>query len=156
MDNLGSFASSSLSFSYLSREFGSTLPIDPVYYPVNHTTTTTTTTSSSQGIASDIVRDTWLVNGQYQPTLHLQPGEWRIMDILAASGDRILEIEIKPYIENPNFWNEDYSCELKLLALDGLYLDTTRSGMYVCITVVLTSLLLTLSSLPTQVHTCVT
>ena len=150
MDNLGSFASSSLSFSYLSREFGSTLPIDPVYYPVNHTTT------SSQGIASDIVRDTWLVNGQYQPTLHLQPGEWRIMDILAASGDRILEIEIKPYIENPNFWNEDYSCELKLLALDGLYLDTTRSGMYVCITVALTSLLLTLSSLPTQVHTCVT
>eukprot|EP01035_Chromulina_nebulosa_P029923 gene29923-39723_t len=129
MDEAGSFSSSSLSLSYLSQEFGSSIPINPVYYPINHTTSSTTIGASS--VSSSIVTDAWLVNGQYQPTLYLQPGEWRIMDILAASGDRILEIEIKPYIGNPNIWNNDYSCDVKLLALDGMYLDSTRSGPFV-------------------------
>lgn len=79
IDEAGSdgFANSSLSFTYLSKAYGSTLPVDASY----------------RGNTS--LRDVWLVNGQYQPTLALQPGEWRVLDIVVASADRIVELEVR-------------------------------------------------------------
>jgi hypothetical protein len=78
VDEAGSegFSNSSLSLSYLSRAYGSNMPLDAVYY--NSTLT-----------------DVWLTNGQYQPTLTLQPGEWRVLDIVVASADRMVELELR-------------------------------------------------------------
>jgi len=109
------YATSALSYIYLSAEFGSTLPVSATYYPVHNSTLT----------------DAWLTNGQYQPTLTLQPGEWHILDMLVASGDRIVEVEVKPYMANANIWNDDFSCDVRLLSLDGTYLTVTRTGLFV-------------------------
>ena len=116
----GEYGTSSLSLTFLSEDCGSSIPIQPRYYSIPNV-------NGSQKILNDI----WMVNGHYQPTLVMQPGEWRIWDILAASGDRILEIEIKPYLSNPNLWNDDFSCDLKLVAFDGVYLGSPRTGIYV-------------------------
>jgi len=64
------------SYIRLSNYLGSQIPINPVYI-------------------DNSVRDAWFVNGQYQPTQNLYPGEWHIFDMICASGDRILEIEIR-------------------------------------------------------------
>ena len=68
----------------------------------------------------DSVRDVWLVNGQYQPTLTVSPGEWVVLDIVCASGDRILEIELRTGIGSNSGTS---ACDRILLALDGVYLQ---------------------------------
>jgi FtsP/CotA-like multicopper oxidase with cupredoxin domain len=73
------FTNSSLSYTYLSKAYGSRMPINASY----------------NGTA---LSDVWLANGQYQPTLTLQPGEWRILDIVVASGDRIIELEVRTQV----------------------------------------------------------
>jgi FtsP/CotA-like multicopper oxidase with cupredoxin domain len=98
-----------LSYSTLSTNTGSTLPIDPVYL-------------------NSSIKDAWFVNGQYQPTNSMSPGEWQIFDMVAASGDRILELEIRTDIGRDRGAS---ACNIRLLALDGVYLSAARSGTYV-------------------------
>lgn len=69
------------------------------------------------------IRDVWLANGQYQPEIALQPGEWTVFNILAASGDRHLELEVRDAI-GPEAGNR--ACELWLYAMDGVYLESPR------------------------------
>lgn len=75
-DGSEGFSNSSLSYTYLTQAYGSALPVQASF---NGTTIT----------------DAWLTNGQYQPTLTLQPSEWRVLDIVVASGDRMLELEVR-------------------------------------------------------------
>ena len=56
------------SYSRLSNESGSTMPINPTF-------------------SNNKIHNAWFTNGQYQPTKSMQPGEWVIFDIVAASGD---------------------------------------------------------------------
>jgi hypothetical protein len=49
--------------------------------------------------------------------------------MVAASGDRILELEIRTEIGRES--GTGAACEMQLLAVDGVYLETTRSGSYV-------------------------
>ena len=95
-------------FSYqrLSDKLKSSLPVDATF-------------------ADSTVRDLWLTNGQYQPTHTMRPGEWQVFDMLAASGDRILEIEIRTAVGTSN---GNYACDVNVLAIDGVYLDKTRTG----------------------------
>ena len=96
---------SSLSLSYLTRAFGSNIPLDITLVPIDNNGTTIT--------------DAWFTNGMFQPTYSIKPGEWRIFDILVASGDRIIELELRTEL---GFGAGDLACEVRLLALDGLYL----------------------------------
>jgi FtsP/CotA-like multicopper oxidase with cupredoxin domain len=60
-----------------------------------------------------------LVNGQYQPTVTMQPGEWQRWRIVWGNwgGDRL----------NAHF-NDSTNCEMQLLAKDGIYIqDYPRS-----------------------------
>lgn len=75
-DGSEGFSNSSLSFTYLTQAYGSTLPVHASFNGTN-------------------ITDAWLTNGQYQPTLTLQPSEWRVLDIVVASGDRMLELEVR-------------------------------------------------------------
>lgn len=95
----------SWSYTHLNEDIGSTLPLDPIY----HST----------------IRDAWFTNGQFQPTHEMAPGEWQIFDIVVASGDRIIELEIRTEIGIDNGNN---ACEVVLLGLDGVYLNTSRSS----------------------------
>lgn len=94
------------SYSRLSNEAGSTMPINPTYLNNN-------------------IHNAWFTNGQYQPTKSMQPGEWVIFDIVAASGDRILEIEIR---DDVGLSNGEQVCDMRLLSLDGIYLNQARTG----------------------------
>ena len=73
------------------------------------------------------IRDAWFVNGQYMPTFYMQPSEWVIFDMVCASGDRILAIEIRTLGAGKG----SFACDTRLLAMDGVYLNKTRSGIYV-------------------------
>jgi FtsP/CotA-like multicopper oxidase with cupredoxin domain len=90
------FSNSSLSFSYLSKAYGSALPVNASY----------------KSEASP--RDVWLVNGQYQPTLTLQPGEWRVLDIVVASADRIVELEVRTAV---GYGKGRLACDVSSLSL---------------------------------------
>ena len=70
-----------------------------------------------------LLRDVWLVNGQYQPRIEVQPGDWKIFNILAASGDRHLELEIRDEA-GANAGNR--RCQMWLYAIDGVYLNEPR------------------------------
>ncbi len=74
------------------------------------------------------IKDAWFTNSQYQPTHKLQQNKWEIFDILVASADRMIEIELKKTVGNENY--KDRVCDMRLLALDGIYLSRTRSGEY--------------------------
>ena len=91
IDEAGSegFSNSSLTYSYLSQAYGSQIPLN-IHY---NTTTSTNTTPTAV-----VHRDIWLTNGQYQPTYTMQPAEWRVLDIVAASADRILELEVRTMV----------------------------------------------------------
>jgi FtsP/CotA-like multicopper oxidase with cupredoxin domain len=70
-----------------------------------------------------LLRDVWLVNGQHQPEIALQPGDWKVFNILAASGDRLLELEIR---DDAGAEAGNRACEMWLFAMDGVYLDSPR------------------------------
>lgn len=80
------FSNSSLSYIYLSRAYGSKMPLNASY---------NATLYNNTAQAGRHLSDVWLTNGQYQPTLTLQPGEWRVLDVVVASGDRMLELEVR-------------------------------------------------------------
>lgn len=94
------------SFTTLSKKMGSKLDISPVY-------------------RKDSIRDAWFVNGLYQPTQYLYPNEWIIFDMVAASGDRIMGLEIRTGV---GYKTGSLACNVKLLAVDGVYLQTARTG----------------------------
>lgn len=74
------------------------------------------------------IKDAWFTNSQYQPTHRLHQNKWEIFDILVASADRMIEVELKKTVGNANY--KDRVCDMRLLALDGIYLSETRSGEY--------------------------
>lgn len=85
------------------------------------------------------VTDAWAVNGQYQPQHAMAPGEWQIFDVVNAAGDRILELEINTALQTADVGDPasvstattSGECSSYLLAVDGVYLDTARSGPHV-------------------------
>ena len=95
------------SVTQLSTAAGSALYINPTY----NTSTNVT------------IRDAWFTNGQYQPAVEAASGESQVFDIVAASGDRILELEIRSSILSNAPTNQ---CSMVLLALDGVYLTSSR------------------------------
>lgn len=114
------YFTSSLSLNYLSNAFGSSLPLDIVYKP------------RPNGIN---VTDAWLTNGLYQPTITLQPGQWYFYDILVASTDRIVELELNDFVgshyQNSSLANSATNCTIRLLGKNGLYYPRSRTGKYV-------------------------
>ena len=84
------------------------------------------------------VWDAWFVNGQYQPTLTMKVNEYLIFDMICASGDRQLELQIRTGIgisggtQLGGDSGTSASCSWYLLALDGIYLSSSRkSSSYV-------------------------
>ena len=53
--------------------------------------------------------DVYLTNGQYQPHVNMQTGQWTRVDIVNAVGDTFLELEAS-------------SCEVMVMAIDGVFL----------------------------------
>lgn len=56
------------------------------------------------------------------------PQEWVIFDMLAASGDRLLGVEVRTQV---GYNKGALACDIRLLALDGVYLETARTGLAV-------------------------
>jgi len=100
---------------------GSRMNLNPTFHSVQHYESTSTQTSTTR---TSIVKNAWLVNGQYQPKINLVANEWLILDLVAASGDRILELEIASGSIGHGFATE--LCAMRLLAIDGIYLSAPR------------------------------
>lgn len=98
---------SSLSLTYLSHITSSSLPLAINYHPIDNS----------------ILHDVWFVNGLYQPLLRVQPSEWRLVDVLVASGDRFVELELRTDL---GYAAGDSACELRLLARNGAYFPSSR------------------------------
>ncbi len=116
-------------------------------------TTTAYDSNSNSHVPAGGIQDVWLTNGLYQPILGavgspVRPKEWVILDLLVASGDRHLELELRDEIgvnagraskitahtaynssdEGVNGTHIHNTCEIWLLALDGVYLDEARAS----------------------------
>jgi FtsP/CotA-like multicopper oxidase with cupredoxin domain len=89
------FANSSLSFPYLSAIYGSTLP--------------TQVQLNASAVPATTRPDVWLTNGQYQPYYALQPNEWRLIDVVVASGDRMVELEVRTAV---GYGAGEHACEV--------------------------------------------
>ncbi len=74
------------------------------------------------------IKDAWFTNNQYQPIYTLRQNKWEIFDIVVASADRMIELELKRSVGNDKY--DDRVCDMRLLALDGVYLSKTRTGEY--------------------------
>ena len=96
------FSNSSLSFTYLSRAYGSQIPVLPMY---------NASLFNNTALNGTILSDVWLTNGQYQPTLTMQPGQWHVLDIVVASGDRILELELRTRV---GFGKGSAACDVSI------------------------------------------
>jgi hypothetical protein len=48
------------------------------------------------------IMDVYMTNGQYQPSLTIQPGEWHRLDVINAVGDAYLDLEIRTEIDGGN------------------------------------------------------
>lgn len=73
--------------------------------------------------SSPRLSDAWLVNGQYQPTLSVQPRSWLVLDLLALSSSRLLEIEVRTAL---GYGQGQQACDMLLLSLGGSYLSAPR------------------------------
>lgn len=104
------FETSSLSLKYLSRAFGSRIDLNVSYSNTSNFHTT----------------DVWLVNNLFQPTYVTTPGAWVIFDIVVASGDRIVELEMRSAL--PGTVGSQRSCSMRLLGRNGYYFDKARKG----------------------------
>lgn len=110
MDNY--IQNGSVSFTFLSQAFGSSLPIQPEY-KYNHTSPWP-------------LKDAWVINGQYQPYYELTLFEWKQLDLLIASADRIIDLRL---VHNDSSPVLSIECDYKLLAYDGLNYKDDRLGM---------------------------
>lgn len=68
------------------------------------------------------VQDMYFVNGQYQPSLTMAPGEGRILQLLHTAGDSVLQVRA-PTQGGPT---GTPLCTLKLLAQDGVFRRTAK------------------------------
>jgi FtsP/CotA-like multicopper oxidase with cupredoxin domain len=106
------------SFNTLSDEIDNKLDINPEYY-----------IEETNGL---YITDAWFVNGQFQPYLRLHKNEWIIFDLICASGDRLLELEVRTAVGS--YLGAEVNtmgyCETHLLAVDGVYLTNSRSGTF--------------------------
>ncbi len=119
------FFSSSLSLKYLSSAYGSNLPLNIAY-------TNRFTFQNSANHPKNFtvpIFDAWFTNGQYQPVMTLAPGKWKIFDIVIASGDRMIELELKDSVGNAGVGN--YVCTMSLIAKNGVQYQTPRTGTYI-------------------------
>lgn len=134
--------SSSWSLQRLHEAAGSSLDLGPVYYPMS----SAASRQYAGNAVSSVIKDVWLTSGKYQPTLSLFPSGWTIFDILCASGDRHVELELRDAVgynaglrarkqsNNTDAYVTNQagilhnSCEVVLLALDGVYLEQPRFG----------------------------
>ena len=112
------FLADSLSLSFLSRAMGSRLPLGLRF--------------SGRFFFDDArprpavpLFDAWLANGQFQPALALQPGQWQVLDILVASADRLVELELSDSFAGQA--GVGRSCRLSLLGKDGLAYSRPRT-----------------------------
>lgn len=103
------FATSSLSYTYLSRAYGSTLSINASF--------------ANGGATNTTIYDAWLANGRYQPIYSLSPYEWVVFDILVASADRIVELEIRTDV---GYGAGQAACEMHVMGINGQVLPMTR------------------------------
>lgn len=70
------------------------------------------------------------VNGQFQPTMSMTSGTWYLMDFVAAMGDHVPEVEIRTGLGAAG----TSACEMYLVALDGVYLNTApRAASFVAL-----------------------
>jgi hypothetical protein len=105
------------------------------FIPASHYTEMNMNTVSPSGAFNKsattpmVVRNAWLVNGQYQPTFALTATEWVLFDVLVVSGSRIVELELRDAAQ-VNTQLDASVCDLRILALDGIYLTKTRTGPY--------------------------
>ncbi|KAK3233393.1 hypothetical protein CYMTET_56307 [Cymbomonas tetramitiformis] len=67
--------------------------------------------------SSPEISDAYDTNGQYQPYLNMQPGEWHRFDVVNAVADVFLELEIRDAVNAGST-----ACEMKLLSIDGVFL----------------------------------
>ena len=92
------------------------------------------------------IKDVWLTNGQYQPSLSTNPEQWLLVDLLAASSDRHLEVELRDAVGyNSGLRSRSHtnssdayvvgqagvlhnSCDVRLVAMDGVSLMEPRAG----------------------------
>ena len=111
-DALGYSASINNSYAELARKAGLALPMDFRFTAANN--------------GSQIV-DAWFCNGQYQPVMALPLAEWRVLDIIVAAADRMVELELKDAVGNSA---GAASCDVRLLAIDGAYLARARRAPY--------------------------
>ncbi len=65
-------------------------------------------------------QDIYLTNGQFQPNYSMSAGQNVIFDVLNASGDQILELQVMSNIGSGS------TCDMTLLAMDGVYLTAPR------------------------------
>jgi FtsP/CotA-like multicopper oxidase with cupredoxin domain len=114
-----SIFASSLSHSTLARETKSAMSLNISYEEA-------------------IIKDAWFTNGLYQPSLTVNANEYFILDLIVASGDRFVEIEVRNYSFDGRvrpICNDDSDrahcdervCNMSLIALDGVYLSDARS-----------------------------
>jgi len=75
---------------------------------------------------SSSVTDIYFTNGQYQPQYTMQPGQSVIFDIVHATGDHNIDVEIRTAINGGSS-----ACTMVVLALDGVYLRTARTVTFV-------------------------
>jgi FtsP/CotA-like multicopper oxidase with cupredoxin domain len=88
----------SYSFMEMSSEIGNLLPPAPVYVggvPINQ----------------------YVVNGQYQPSIHMQPGEYHILRVVHTGGSYVLQL------------NAPMGCTFGVVAIDGVFLRSVQTRM---------------------------
>jgi hypothetical protein len=99
--------------------------------------------------ADEDVKDVYLTNGQFQPSLTIQPGEWHRFELINAVGDTYLEVEVRTEIDGG-----DSVCPACRLHKTALLCFFSRAN-YITITAV-SVVMLVLSRLSCHVHSCAT
>eukprot|EP00164_Ancoracysta_twista_P002674 GFYU01003557.1.p1 GENE.GFYU01003557.1~~GFYU01003557.1.p1 ORF type:complete len:774 (-),score=245.48 GFYU01003557.1:166-2487(-) len=76
----------------------------------------------SATVGSEGISDVYLVNGQWQPKLSINQGEWNRFDLCNAVGDTYIEVEIRDTVKYDKTAQASSVCSMTLLALDGVFL----------------------------------
>jgi hypothetical protein len=78
----------------------------------------------------DTVQDIYMINGQFQPKLRISTNEEVVLDLINASGDTTLEIDVREAVQGTSISSK---CTLTHIAADGVYFTTKRSATYICL-----------------------
>lgn len=75
-------------------------------------------------LTDSAVDDVYLINGQYQPTLSMLPGEIKIFDLInAGSGGYLLELQIMDAVGAAG----SRVCMMQQVSADGVYFESPRT-----------------------------